>query len=547
MDTTDNSFISSQTESSSVTEICDKRCSLESKEVRDVDNSFAIFTNEFAKLSTLEEQMTFSLNRMEIALSESSGINLKLFWAIRKHSLPLFQQEQDLSKRANAWRRYIELTKEGRRIKAFHEEGDSFVIDQIELAISCLEKDINSVLQNIDSEEIDPIFLETSTLEKHHEFYKTQHASLLWLSSFSTKIIALRKELMNVGMRMKLKSEFFQRLSVLGNHVFPLRKELIEKVSQVFSEDVDSFVARYFSKADKNVLKRSVFFLRREIKNLQSVAKKLFVTSNVFSDTRLKLGQCWDQLKGLEKEIRQEQGKIRLASIENTKEVRSLLDAASMQLDAEEDLTKIQKNLESIAKRIRALDFVHEDVVTLKSELHILYDRLHAKQEIIEKTCQERLIKDRQVKQKAIDSLSSRIAEFVQTCDAGNITPSSKESWKELKESLTKMTFLSNFEKISLDNQLNQALQIITRFFENQLLSDSRANIENMRQVLSQRQIRRKELKNKLEQDKKLLGSSGLDFNRAMQYSSLVEEDKRSLEELDQSILSLKKQIQQIL
>lgn len=68
-----------------------------------------------------------------------------------------------------------------------------------------------------------------------------------------------------------------------------------------------------------------------------------------------------------------------------------------------------------------------------------------------------------------------------------------------------------------------------------------------MRQVLSQRLERRKELKEKLEKDKKLLGSSGLDFDRAMQYSSLVEEDKQALEELDQSILMLKKQIQQML
>lgn len=67
-----------------------------------------------------------------------------------------------------------------------------------------------------------------------------------------------------------------------------------------------------------------------------------------------------------------------------------------------------------------------------------------------------------------------------------------------------------------------------------------------MRQVLAQRQERRKELKHKLEYDKKLLGSSGLDFDLAMQYSALVEQDKRALEELDEAIVELKQQIQQL-
>ncbi|ETR79685.1 hypothetical protein X556_0985 [Chlamydia pneumoniae B21] len=91
--------------------------------------------------------------------------------------------------------------------------------------------------------------------------------------------------------------------------------------------------------------------------------------------------------------------------------------------------------------------------------------------------------------------------------------------------------------------------KLLLTSLKNKLLSspDSREKLVNMRQVLKQRRERRQELKDKLEQDKKLLGSSGLDFDRAMQYSALVEEDKRALEELDASILELKQQIQQLL
>ncbi|WP_042280494.1 hypothetical protein [Chlamydia pecorum] len=548
MDTSDNSFSSEQTrQGQGVLTESGERCMRGNKIAS--ENALAVFLEELTKIPSSEEQITFSLDRMEEALNDATDANLRLFWAIRKHCLPLFHQEKDAGKKAESWNRYLELTKEGRRIKALADGDGAFVTDQIELAISCLEKDVNTALQNVNSDDVDAVFLETQALEKHREFYKTQHATLVWLSSFSTKIVALRKELMNVGMRMKLKSEFFQRLSVLGNQVFPLRKELIEKVSGVFHEDVNAFISRYFAKADKAALKRSVFFLRKEIKNLQNVAKKLFVSSNIFSETRLKLGQCWDQLKGLEKEIRQEQGRLRAASVENSKEVRGLLEAAEKIVEEEEDLIKVRKHLEGIAKRIRALDLVHDDVVALKAELQVLFDRLHVKQEAAEQIYQERLLKESQAKQEAIQTMSSRIVEFSQACEAGNITSSSKEEWQELKEALAKMNYIPLPEKISLDNQLNQALTMITNFFEERLLSssDSREKLENMRQVLSQRLERRKELKEKLEKDKKLLGSSGLDFDRAMQYSSLVEEDKQALEELDQSILMLKKQIQQML
>ncbi|EPJ99009.1 putative myosin heavy chain, partial [Chlamydia psittaci 02DC24] len=287
---------------------------------------------------------------------------------------------------------------------------------------------------------------------------------------------------------------------------------------------------------------------RKEIKNLQQAAKCLAVSSTVFSDTRLKLSKCWDQLKGLEKEIRQEQSRLRVASAENSKDVREQLAGIAQVLEEGGDLFRIRKDLDAAAKRIRSLDLIHDDVVALKAELQVLFEKLKEKQDAAEQVYQEQLARDKQIRQEAIKELTEKIKLFSERCTSGDIHSETRSEWQELKESLTKAAFLSASERISLDNRLNLTLQHITAYFEEQLLSspDSREKLTNMRQVLSQRQERRKELKDKLEQDKKLLGSSGLDFDRAMQYSALVEEDKRALEELDQSILDLKRQIQQL-
>ncbi|ETR79684.1 hypothetical protein X556_0984, partial [Chlamydia pneumoniae B21] len=154
------------------------------------------------------------------------------------------------------------------------------------------------------------------------------------------------------------------------------------------------------------------FFLRKEIKNLQHAAKRLFVSSHVFAETRLKLSKCWDQLKGMEKEIRQEQGRLRVVSAENSKEVRQMLAEVSSLLIEGNDLSKVRKNLEGISKKIRALDLTHDDVISLKKEMQQLFDQLREKQDAAEHSYQEQLAKDKQVKKEAARSLAERITTF---------------------------------------------------------------------------------------------------------------------------------------
>ncbi|WP_284441969.1 hypothetical protein [Chlamydia gallinacea] len=513
------------------------------------DSALTAFSQELSQIPSIEAQITFSLEQMEKALENNA--NLKLFWSIRKHCLPLFQQVENSGQRADLWSRYIDLTKEGRRVRSLQDEEGAFVIGQIELAISCLENDVANFVNedpiSVQQEEL-PACLEIQTLEKRREFYQKLHLSLVWLSNFSTRIIDLRKELMNVGMRMRLKSKFFQRLSALGNQVFPKRKELIEQVSAAFAEDVECFVAKYFSHNNKNSLKRFVFFLRKEIKNLQQAAKYLAISSDIFSSTRLQLSKCWDQLKGLEKEIRQEQSRLKVVSTENSKEVRERLSQLSQLLEEGKDLVKLRKELDGISKRMRSLDLTHEDVVALKGELQGVFDKLKEKQEVEDKRLQEQAARNRQIQQEAIKELNEKIEAFSEKCLSGNITNESRSEWGELKHKLTKATYLTASEKFPLENRLNAILQYIISFLEEQLLSSAHADekLVHMRQVLAQRQERRKELKHKLEYDKKLLGSSGLDFDLAMQYSALVEQDKRALEELDEAIVELKQQIQQL-
>lgn len=509
------------------------------------------FEQMVAERGSVEEKIVFALEQMESLLKNADqSSDLKLFWSVRKFCLPLFQQMGDPVQRASLWGRYTELTREGRHLKILQDEEGAFLVGQIELAISCLESDVNDFFVKTEKEEIakeDRAALEIQSLAAHKDFYLSTHADLRWLSSFSSKIINLRKELMNMSMRMRLKSQFFQKLSVLGNKVFPRRKELTEQVSELFAQDVDAFVEKYFAKASRESLKKTVFFLRKEIKRLQQAAKYLAISSSVFSSTRLRLSQCWDQLKGLEKEIRQEQSRLAAASAENVKKVQERLDQVEALLQENAEIQKIRKEIEEISKQIRGLSLVHDDVVLVKGRIQTLLGQIREREAVAEKEKKELQAKAEQARAEAIQALEDEVQRFCESCKEGELLEGSKERCQELKEAVKKMAHLPYSKKVALDNQINAAQRSILQRMEEQMLAcpDAKEKVLNMRQVLEQRMLRRKELKAKLECDKKLLGGSGLDFDRALQYSAMVEEDRRALEELDAAIIELKKQIQQ--
>ncbi|MCI5641600.1 MAG: hypothetical protein MR276_00495 [Chlamydia suis] len=513
--------------------------------------SMDTFEHMVAERGSVEEKIVFALEQMESLLRNADqSSDLKLFWSVRKFCLPLFQQMGDPVQRASLWGRYTELTREGRHLKILQDEEGAFLVGQIELAISCLESDVNDFFVKTEKEEIakeDRAALEIQSLAAHKDFYLSTHADLRWLSSFSSKIINLRKELMNMSMRMRLKSQFFQKLSVLGNKVFPRRKELTEQVSELFAQDVDAFVEKYFAKASRESLKKTVFFLRKEIKRLQQAAKYLAISSSVFSSTRLRLSQCWDQLKGLEKEIRQEQSRLAAASAENVKKVQERLDQVEALLQENAEIQKIRKEIEEISKQIRGLSLVHDDVVLVKGRIQTLLGQIRERESVAEKEKKEQQAKAEQARAEAIQALEDEVQRFCESCKEGELLEGSKERCQELKEAVKKMAHLPYSKKVALDNQINAAQRSILQRMEEQMLAcpDAKEKVLNMRQVLEQRMLRRKELKAKLECDKKLLGSSGLDFDRALQYSAMVEEDRRALEELDAAIIELKKQIQQ--
>ena len=120
----------------------------------------------------------------------------------------------------------------------------------------------------------------------------------------STEIDFITKEVLKTEMRIRTKNKLFEKLSICGDRIFPGRKELIKQISNEFLGDIENFIQNYFQKEEPQG--PPLYALREEIKALQAFAKSLTLNTHSFSETRMKLSECWDKLKDRERERKKE-------------------------------------------------------------------------------------------------------------------------------------------------------------------------------------------------------------------------------------------------
>jgi hypothetical protein len=78
------------------------------------------------------------------------------------------------------------------------------------------------------------------------------------------------------------------------------------------------------------------------------------------------------------------------------------------------------------------------------------------------------------------------------------------------------------------------------------LSEDDLKALDALKEVLDERKARRQEIKNQLEQYRKLLGGSGFDFEKAMMYREMIEAEKATLEKINASIDEIEEKIDRI-
>lgn len=507
--------------------------------------AYDTFLSELNLLSDAESKLQKAIDFMETSLSHGGSPHFKSFWDARTLSLELFKQSISSPTRSVLWNKYTELSKEARRLKEVLEEQSAFAVEQIEIAILALENDIESNV-NFLSKGITLEFpIECKSLEKKIPYYQNIQSELNLLNAQATRINALRKELIKTEMRIRQKNKFFQRLSTAGDKVFPRRKELIKDVSQHFIEDVDAFIYENFSKSS---LHDSLFFLREEIKAMQGMAKILTLNTHSFTHTRLRLSECWDKIKGFEKDRKKARAQQKTLFKQNQ-------DAAQQKIsELNEAFSSKQLSVADALKKAEEITAFMRQIELGRDELKILRDQLtSARQPILEQQKleeQERQNqeqeREKQRKQRFTElwSESENLLNQVDGLDAEKLSAARDAILEKIA-----ISSLSKLEKQELERFIKPLKDVISDKKERALLDlseDDRQKLGHLKTLLKEKKERRNEIKNQLEIYRKAKGGSGLDFEQAMNYNNQIALEKERLEKLNQSIKELEEMIEQV-
>lgn len=518
----------------------------EIKEVgsKEINPVFQEFLEKINRFPTPEEKIAEGIRFMRSSISQEGTARFREFWEARKVLLPFFKENINSAIRSKLWGEYIELTQEARRLKEILEEQSVFAMEQIDLAIAALEKDLNN-FQSLLSQVGEISFPEQSpTIKSKEKSYNLVQREINLLNTLASRLNGFRTEIMKTDMRVRFKTKFFKRLSELGQQIFPKRKTLIEQISQEFEKDVDQFIAQHFQ--DEKVVGAPYYALREEIKALQSMAKVLTLSSSAFNKTRLALSECWDKIKVLEKEHKKEIHAKKQVSHENRAGVEQKIEELKSK-SQEMSLSELDSAIEEILKEMRTIDLQRPDVTALKEMLTALRSpHLNAQAEkakSLEAAEREKL----RLKKEKIQETKNEIALLLK--EGSEMEPALfEERFNAIKEQV-KSLGAAKTDQQQFDRSLRQLKDLLAERKERKLLDLSehdRDALENLRTLLSQKKERRQEIKEHIEFYRRAIGSSNLDFEKAMLYREQIDQEKELLEKSNLGIEEIEQKIAEL-
>ena len=494
------------------------------------------------KLPDSETKLQFAVDFMEASLAEGTSPHFKSFWEARNICLQLFKENISPGLRALLWSKYSDLSKEARRLKDILDEQSAFAVEQIEIAIKALEDEITAFVEGSHQLAHVDFSIESVALQQHIADYSRLQGELNLLNTQASRINAMRKELIRTEMRVRQKNKFFQRLSAAGDKVFPKRKELIKDVSKLFVEDVDAFIASNFS---EDSFTGALFVLREEIKMLQNMAKMLTLNTHSFTHTRMCLSKCWDKIKNEDKERKKERNQLREEFKQNFDTAMEKLNAFRQIYETSElSSAEATKQLDLVVAEVRSLEHGRDELHKLRETVQEfrkpITEKIKAQEQARVDQENEKELKRRQ----KITDIKQEIEQLKK--DAESLDAESLEAKRSgILESIESLA-ISKLERQEMERQLRPLRDLISEKKESSLLSmseDDRQSLQQLREVLKQRKERRQEIKAQIDVLRKAAGSSGLDFEQAINANNQIAVEKERLEKINQGVEEVEQKI----
>ena len=446
---------------------------------------YKTFEESFAKKATPEEKVEHALEFMKEVIAQEGNPRMKDFWDAKNLCIEAFKEKMNPVKRKVLWDQYTELTTEAKRLKAILDENSAFNVEQIELALQGLSKEIENrehATSKVKDLNLGKFLARNREAKEWNGWYK----ELFVLNALSAQLTGLRKEIIKTEMRIKHKNRLLEFVNSLSDIVFPLRRDLLQSLSDSFVLAVESFAA---GRMKEDV---SPFMLKDDIKSFQSVSKQISLTSTAFKKTREVLSKCWETVMEKEKGANEERSKL----IEEQKEVVAALEE---EITAFEESEKTKAACSELIKKVKDAKLERRTAKTLLDRLFVhekaFKDAAKAAKEQKEKEKAEKLAK-------IIDALEN--AEGLDADGLSMLHTDVEQGLEELAVSEThRMRIHFLLQKVAADVYL------------------ANESYEKLADLT-------KDLKTSFQKLRKESGSSALDFERGIILSELLE-DTRSL------------------
>jgi hypothetical protein len=276
------------------------------------------------------------------------------------------------------------------------------------------------------------------------------------------------------------------------------------------------------------------------------MAKILTLSSGVFNRTRLKLSECWDKIKVLEKEHKKEINAKRQVSQGNRagleQKIQELADRSTEMM-----LPDLDRAIEEISKEMRGTELHRQDVFDLRDRLSALRNPHLAAQAEKAKALEEAEKEKLRLKREKIVEAKEKVAVLLKNGSEMNLE-ALEETVNALKEEI-KQLGASKIDQQQFDRSLRQLKDLVSECKERSLLNlseDDRNALEQLRVVLDQKKKRRQEIKEQVEYYRRALGSSNLDFEKGMLYREHMEQERELLDRMNQGIEEIELKISEL-
>jgi hypothetical protein len=494
--------------------------------VTDVSNLPKGFLEELNSLPSVEARLEKTVELMQRVLEGGVGLHFGHFWGARKLCIDFFKQTVEPNLRVKLWARYSDLCREAKRLKEMFDEQSSFITEQIEKAIFSVEEELAQLPSKLGTPPQIEALSGCQSLQEHISSYLVLQHELSFLNAFASRVTALRKELVKTEIRAKQKNRLFQHLSVLGDAIYPRRKQAMHEVSELFLTDVDRFIQSTFVGDLKTF---QLFAIKEEIKRLQGAAKILTLTTDVFTKVRLQLSTCWDSVQNVVGERKKAQNEQRNLFRKHKDE--ALQSIADIEKAFKEGLSSHEaaKRLQDFRLHLRTLQLSHQDVRMLKEQCAAL-EALFEEKKVVSQSAE--IVHD-----------GKKLLRKFEACLA---MASFEEQEEELERLLREksLTTYSRGELLELD-ELGVAIRVsIQGKLEERASTISKGDVDSLQRILISFEHLRSESKQQLEMWRKASSESGVDFTLAMRYIELIEAERARLGRVEKRMSELEERLE---